>query len=295
MKKDFTWTSSDIIGQNCFLFTLNELTKRALKFASEPMPPSYAAATTADSSSGSSGSGGSDSDAASLQQQQHPHPDDSLLSFDPVATYHFHRLSQAPRLVWHILCKFARERRASLAGVCKWDGRLLLEAFKLGLAIILASANELTPRDWTPIYPRLSHGWWAPMTVAFTMSDSVGAHMNSMLMRAAGTIIGGVAGYLAAVICEGNRVALVAALTCFNVLCTFGRSDQNYGYAHLVAGLTAIVIAAGRDQSFGGNVSDFAFVRIEQTLSDITLSTAATAAAAAAAAVQLTWALRPPD
>jgi len=100
------------------------------------------------------------------------------------------------------------------------------------------------------------------------MSESVGAHVSTLLMRSVGTMIGGVLGYIIAELCESNTIALIATLTTVNLLSTMGRANPRTGYVFVVVGFTAIVIAVGHDPSDGGTVSDFAFNRIQQTLYD---------------------------
>ena len=229
---DFTWTSEDIMSMNFFIFTLNEFTRRSLKFRWEPK----VSAGTDDAGEG-----------------------------DPRQTMHLGSFRKVPGWMCRYLLEFLKSYFLSFRTTFTWDRRLFIEAMKLGLAIVLASLNEVVPRDWPPIYTRTHHGWWAAVTVAFTMADSLGGHVSTMIMRVLGTFVGAVIGYIIAQISNNNVVSLVALLTVWNSLCTFSRSHGRYGYACMVAGFTAIVVSVGSDPSVG-TVSDFAFVRIEETL-----------------------------
>ena len=227
---DFTWTSDDVMSLNFFFFQINEFTKRALKFAVEPgeeyahdLPKGKTGAAAAGSAGSAAATGASTEGRAAGW-------------FDPTSLYHLGSVGRVPVFLLAFIRSTLRSQWAGLRASCVWDEQRFIESAKLALAIVLASANELTPRSWTPIYERKSHGWWAPVTVAFTMSDNLGTHVTSMVLRVLGTLAGAVFGYVAKVVCQGELVALVAVLVVWNVLTTVQRTEPKFGYAWLVAG-----------------------------------------------------------
>ena len=229
---DFTWTSEDVISLNFFFFQLNEFTKRALKFVAEPGEESAA--------------------------------HDRKEGFDPVHEHHLGSVRRAPHFLAAFLRSFVAAELANLRESCRWDRRRCIESVKLALAICIASLNELVPTSWPHIYTRLSHGWWAPVTVAFTISDNLGLHFSANVMRVLGTIVGAMFGYVVSRIAQGSITVMIVLLTAWNGFTTFYRDHEQFGYAHLVAGFTAVVIAVGA--ATPNDVSNFAIVRVEETL-----------------------------
>jgi len=227
---DFTWTSDDVMSLNFFFFQINEFTKRALKFAVEP-GEEFASAHDLKAKTAATGAAGSAAAAGPSSTEGR-----AAGWFDPTSLYHLGSVRRVPVFLLAFIRSTLRSQWASLRASCVWDEQRFIESAKLALAIVLASANELTPRSWTPIYERKSHGWWAPVTVAFTMSDNLGTHVTSMVLRVLGTLAGAVFGYVAKVVCQGELVALVAVLVVWNVLTTVQRSEPKFGYAWLVAG-----------------------------------------------------------
>jgi len=225
---DFTWTSNDVMSLNFFFFQTNEFTKRALKFAAEPGEEYAQHLRDAQVGRGLA--------ASSASEMEVPAAAAGAGWFDPAAHYHLGSVRRVPRFLIAFIRSTLRSQWAGLRASCVWDRQRFIEAAKLALAIVLASANELTPRTWTPIYERKSHGWWAPVTLAFTMGDNLGSHVTNMNLRVLGTLAGAVFGYVASQVCRGNLVALVAVLVVWNVLTTVQRTDPKFGYAWLVAG-----------------------------------------------------------
>ena len=151
----------------------------------------------------------------------------------------------------------------------------------------IALAANATTADETPsaYFDRdkynvlLDNALWAPLTIVFIATSTVGGSFSTAILRFFGTVTGALAGSLISVVLGDSPGGKTAALTAWVFLSSLFLRNEKYGYAARVAAFTSSIIVfgdSGTEVDSDFQASTYALSRMMQTFLGITVYLLAT-------------------
>lgn len=172
---------------------------------------------------------------------------------------------------------FKERFRQALGWLLEWgpkQRKLLQLAIKITVAHLVAALTVLVPWPFTIYQPQ-----WAPLTVGFAFSESIGGGLVMAMNRIMGNVFGAMYGYVTAAICyeidplrgETWALANIGMLSFFALISGYVRSSPRHGGMGLIMSFAANTIALGYDPKRGAN--DYALARIQMIMLGILAAT----------------------
>jgi uncharacterized membrane protein YccC len=108
-------------------------------------------------------------------------------------------------------------------------------------AIVMATAGTIAFVIYNLLH--LEFGYWSVITIAAVMQPSLANTYTKSFMRAIGTLIGALVGYIFALLAAGNVVLVLALFFIFIVFTSYAAIQKTkFDYLGVIAGLTMVIV-----------------------------------------------------